>query len=355
MKNAIRIIVITALIAGISACTPRETVELVVLGDAFGSNTIPKAYENVLKEDLDATVDTFVWSVPSTPLHSQLEALRKETELRQAIKAADAIMVGITPKWNDAAENLYMSDMCRGNDNQDCLRDSLARAKRDWMGFVHQLAELREGKPVILLVIRWGDWLYPAYYGDNITPEQTALLSSYFNEFQSFQASTPGVKSTIVFPQDYDQIPKEYLQEDGLHLSDKGSAVAVDLLRALGYESAVLEGIADLTITFTETGCASTPLEGEISNPIYIRVDNPTDGNNALVIFTVEEGYGAQDILDFKGNGLPGFSDEFVAHLTPGMSAGDLYETTLIDDRENYLVCAQDGVGALAVPLVLKP
>ena len=355
MKKTIRIIVITALIAGISACAPSETVELVILGDAFGSNTIPQAYENALKEDLDAKVNAFVWSVPSMPLHSQLETLRKETDLRQAIKNADVIMVGITPKWNDAAENLYMSDMCRGDDNQDCLRASLERAKRDWMGFVHQLAELREGKPVILHVIRWGDWLYPAYYGERITPEQIAVLASYFNEFQSFQASTPGVKSTIVFPQDYEQIPKEYLREDGLHISEAGSAAAVDLLRALGYEPANVEGLADLTVTFTETGCASTPPEGEIPNPIYIRVDNPTDGDNALVIFTLEEGYGVQDILDFEGDGLPGFSDDFVAHLTPGANASGFYEITLIDDRENYPVCAQDGVGALAVLLALNP
>jgi hypothetical protein len=142
---------------------------------------------------------------------------------------------------------------------------------------------------------------------------------------------------------------------DGLHLSDAGSAAVVELVRDLGYEPAVIKGFADLTVTFTETGCTSTPMEGEIPSPLYIRVENPTDGDNALVLFTVEEGYGAQDILDFRGEGLPGVADAFVAHLAPGLYAGDLYEVTLIEDRENYLVCGQDGVGALAVPLILKP
>ncbi|NOH04927.1 MAG: hypothetical protein HND47_24635 [Chloroflexi bacterium] len=70
-----------------------------------------------MKEDLDAVVNAFVWSVPTKPLHNQLEAMRKDTELRQALKNADVIMMGISPKWNDAAENLYTSDMCRGDDN----------------------------------------------------------------------------------------------------------------------------------------------------------------------------------------------------------------------------------------------
>ncbi|MBI3161817.1 MAG: hypothetical protein IT309_10720 [Anaerolineales bacterium] len=116
------------------------------------------------------------------------------------------------------------------------------------------------------------------------------------------------------------------------------------------------EPSVDLTITFTDTGCAATPFEGDAPNPISIRVENPTDKDSALLTFVLKDGYGVQDILDYKGNALPPFMEGYsIPHYAPGMNADKVFEVALRDDRDNYLVCAQDGVGALAVPLVLKP
>lgn len=356
MKTPFHIIVITMLIAGISACAPRETVELVVIGNPFGSNTIPQLYEAAVQEDLDAKVNTYMWTRPGDSQRTYLENIRTNTELRQAVKKADVILLAISPSWGNAAQNLFLNDLCRGEDNQNCLRDATLKAKRDWAGIVNAIAELRDGKPVVLRTLLWGDWTDPAYYGDKVTPDEYAILAPYQHEYQSFQASTPGIKTALIFPESYEEmLSMGYFQEDGLHFSEAGSAAAVDLLRALGYESALLEGIADLTVTFNETGCDVTAFEGEVPNPIYIRVENPTDGDNAVVIFTVQEGNDAQDVLDFKGDGLPPFVKDFVTHLAPGLNSSDFYEVTLNDGGENYLVCAQDGVGALAVPMVLKP
>ncbi|MBE7433694.1 MAG: hypothetical protein HS100_07240 [Anaerolineales bacterium] len=356
MRPLFRIILLTALIAGVSACAPRETVELVVIGNAFGSNTIPQLYEAAVAEDMDAKVNTFPWMKPAAHPPTYLENLRTETELRRAVKNADVILVAFSPSWGDAAENMFFNDLCGGADNLDCLRKTTAKAMRDWIGIFNTIAELRNGQPVVLRVLIWGDWVYPAYYGDKITTEEIAILAPYFHEYQDLQASTPGVKTALVFPQKHEELlSMGYFQEDGLHFSETGSAAAVDILRGLGYESAGIEGLADLTVTFNQTGCTVTPLEGDIPNPIYIRVENPTDGDNAVIIFTLEEGNDAQDVLDFKGDGLPPFVKDFVTHLAPGLNASDFYEVTLNDGGENYVVCGQDGVGALAVPLILKP
>lgn len=116
------------------------------------------------------------------------------------------------------------------------------------------------------------------------------------------------------------------------------------------------EPFVDLTITFTETGCTAAPFEEDAPNPVSIRVENPTDKDNALLTFVLKDGYGIQDILDYKGNALPPFMEGYsIPHYAPGMNAAEVFEVPLMDDRDNYLVCAQDGVGALAVPLVLKP
>ncbi|KAA0261487.1 MAG: hypothetical protein DPW18_20610 [Chloroflexi bacterium] len=356
MKTLFRIILLTALIAGVSACAPRETIELVVIGNAFGSNTIPQLYEAALAEDMDAKVNTYSWMKPAASPATYLENLQTETELRKAIKNADAILLAFSPSWGNAADNMFFNDLCGGEDNLDCQRKTTAKAKRDWISVFNNIAELRDGQPVVLRVLIWGDWVYPAYYGDKITAEETAILTPYFHEYQDLQSSTPGVKAALVFPQAYEELlSMGYFQEDGLHFSETGSAAAVDLLRGLGYESAGIEGLADLTVTFNETGCEVTPLEGDVPNPIYIRVENPTDGENAVIIFTLEEGNDAQDVLDFKGDGLPPFVKDFVTHLAPGLNSSDFYEVTLNDGGENYVVCGQDGVGALAVPLILKP
>jgi hypothetical protein len=354
MRSLVHVIFITALIAGVSACSPRETVELVVIGNAFGSNTIPQLYEAAVAGDLEAKVNSYFWMKPAAFPATYLEYLKTETELRRAVKKADVILISFSPSWGNAADNMYFNDLCGGEDNQDCQRKTTAKAKRDWIGIVNTIAELRDGQPVILRVISWGDWVYPAYYGDTLTPEDYAALVPYFHEYQSLQASIPGVGAALAFAEAYNEIPSEFFT-DGLHLSDVGSAAVVDLVRDLGYEPAVIEGLADLTFTFNETGCAVTPLEGDIPNPLYIRVENPTDGDNAVVIFTLQEGFDAQDVLDFKGDGLPPFVKDFVTHLAPGLNSNDFYEVTLNDGGENYVVCGQDGVGALAVPLILKP
>lgn len=356
MKTPFHIIVITLLIAGISACAPRKTVDLVVIGNPFGSNTIPQLYEAAVKEDLDAKVNTYLWMRATESQHTYLENIRTNTELRQAIKNADVILLALSPSWGNAAQNLFLNDLCRGDDNQDCLRDATFKAIRDWAGIVNAVVELRDGQPVVFRTLLWGDWTDPAYYGDKVTPDEYAIFALYLHEYQSFQASTPGIKTALIFPESYEEmLSMGYFQEDGLHFSDAGSTAAVDLLRALGYEPAVLEGITDLTVTFNETGCGVTAFEGKVPNPIYIHVENPTSGDNAVVIFTVDEGYGAQDILDYKGDGLPPFVDIFGSHLAPGANFGEFYEVPLTDERENYFVCAQDGVGALAVPLILTP
>lgn len=355
MKSLFRIFVLTALIAGVSACALRETVELVVIGNAFGSNTIPQLYEAAVAEDMDAKVNTYSWTKPAASPETYLENLQTETELRKAVKNADVILISFSPSWGNAADNMYFNDLCGGDDNQDCQRKTTAKAKRDWISIVNTIAELRDEQPVILRVISWGDWVYPAYYGDTITQEDYAVLVPYFREYQSLQASMPGVGAALAFAEDYNDIPSEYFT-DGLHLSDAGSAAVVDLLHNLGYEPAIIEGFADLTVTFNETGCTVTPLEGEIPNPIYIRVENPTDGDNALLTLTLKEGNGVEDILAFGDNGLPPFMEgTTIPHYSPGKNAKNLFEVPLVDGRENYLVCAQDGVGALAVPLILKP
>lgn len=146
MKSLFRMIFISTLIVGVSSCSPRETVELVVIGNAFAQNTIPQLYEEAVAEDMDAKVNTFPWMKPAASPGTYLENLQTETELRKAVKNADVILISFSPSWTDAMENLYLDEMCRGDDNQDCLHS--------WKAL--QFRIIRRAKtPKIYLKFRW--------------------------------------------------------------------------------------------------------------------------------------------------------------------------------------------------------
>lgn len=244
MRALFRIILLTALIAGVSACAPREAVELVVIGNAFGSNTIPQLYEAAVAEDMDAKVNTYSWMKPAASPATYLENLQTETELRKAVKNADVILISFSPSWGNAADNMFFNDLCGGEDNQDCLRETVAKTMCEWKGIMDTIVELRAGEPLVFHVVVWGDWIFSAFYDDNVTPGQISVMAAYFNEFQ---VSTPGIQFVTVFPEPYTTLPPEYFRTDGSHqLSEEGSRAAVELILSPGLDPS-LPGSPDLT------------------------------------------------------------------------------------------------------------
>lgn len=75
-----------------------DTLEYVVIGDAFGMNTIPQAYEIVVEQDFGVNANLFRWIKPTTSQREWMREIRTNTELRRAVKNADVILVAISPK-----------------------------------------------------------------------------------------------------------------------------------------------------------------------------------------------------------------------------------------------------------------
>lgn len=194
-------------------------------------------YEAAVEEQMGVEANTFSWIRVNEKPDGFLENMRVNAELREAVANADVILLSISPNWSNSAELRYILGTCGGEDNQDCLRETVAKTMCDWKGIMDIIVELRAGKPVVFQTMVWGDWIFHAFYGEDITPEQRAVMASYFNKFQEFQATTPGIQITTVFPETYEELLPKYFKTDGSHqLSEAGSIAAVDLLLDSGLE-----------------------------------------------------------------------------------------------------------------------
>ncbi len=226
----------------LASCKTREPWDVVVLGDSFfGRSVIAEQYADFIAEDLGVEVNLHKKAVNGQEPEKLLANLRSDEELRQLIRDAEVVVFDFSPGWSNSAELKYLVGTCKGDDNQDCLREAFESAKADWTEMTDLFAELTAGKVALIHTFTFGDWPYEGYYKDKLTPEQRTVMLGYFHEFQSFQESDALARGMIVhhiFPPEIDDPPSaEYFQADGLHLSDEGSLVVSTLMRNAGYKT----------------------------------------------------------------------------------------------------------------------
>lgn len=114
---------------------------------------------------------------------------------------------------------------------------------------------------------------------------------------------------------------------------------------------------ADVAILFTKDGCELLKApEGDVPNPIRIAAKNPTNSPNAIVTVTLMTGSTREDLEAYPSDDLPPFVAGIVDHMDPEPEGDWLIQKLELESgRENFFVCAQEGVGVLSVPLVLTP
>ena len=245
MKMLIRLSILLALLASVSSCASHETWDYVTLGDSFlARSTIPEQYAAFIEEDMGVEVLIHEKAVSGQEPDVLLETLRTDEELRGLVREAEVITFDFSGGWGNAPELKYILETCKGDDNQQCLRDALEQAKADWTEMADIITELTAGRPVLVSVFTFGSWIHDGYYKDRVTPEQKAVMYGYLAELQELQqadAAARGMRVHPVFPPEVGSPPPaEYFQPDGLHISDEGSLVVANILRSAGYERAPL-------------------------------------------------------------------------------------------------------------------
>lgn len=114
---------------------------------------------------------------------------------------------------------------------------------------------------------------------------------------------------------------------------------------------------ADVAILFNEEECELLKApEGDAPNPIRIAMKNPTEKVYAVILVTLGSGYTRADLESYKGDSIPPPVEKIIRHMDPDIKGDWLVEElSLNPNTEYFVVCAQEGVGTLSVPLALTP
>lgn len=252
-----RLFLILALV-GLSACSS-STPELhvgegpltyVVMGNSMmflptGASVIDQ-YETMLAEDFEVEIDTRDHTVPSQAAEDLLFRLENSDTLRNDLAEADVVMF-VLP-FNEWAEPLMTFSgeggrdpaECGGDDNQQCLRDTMSR----YTGVIDQIfAEIMSIVDPTEQVIMVQDFY--KMHTERQT-EAAALLHPYFEEMQvhtrqnADQYGIPVARVWDDFMGDDGDIPNlvesGLIQADGVHPTEVGAMRIAELYHDLGYQ-----------------------------------------------------------------------------------------------------------------------
>lgn len=250
MQILFRLIVMSALLIGITACVPRETWDYLPVGVMTRSEMsyIPEQYAAYIEQEMG--VEVIIHKQERWEPYQILEHMQTDETLRELVRNAEIITFDFHLEFLNTPEGLYTSQLCGGEDNQDCLREALQKEKEVFNALFDQLAELRGGTPVLLRVFIIDDHYYqfrlPGMREPLVKPEEAALMKIYYHEFQKFveeEGQKRGIVIVRALPDPYFQgskPPGEWLDGIG-HYTEQGSRIITDELIKFGLEFQVLK------------------------------------------------------------------------------------------------------------------
>lgn len=222
------------------------TWDYVVLGETFSASDWPAQYAALLEEDLGVEVVVHNESNVSrpTPTAELLDRLINDQELRDLVSEAEVITVNWSKHDAGSEESLYLNGFCKGEDNQDCLRERYAEIKPMWEAVLDEITSLRSPADALIRTFTTGPWLYETVFGESITAEELAVLTVYYSDMEQFVARSAArrgipavdIERALRGPDSGQPIPREFLGANPADLSEKGNALVAQALRELGYE-----------------------------------------------------------------------------------------------------------------------
>lgn len=179
-----------------------------------------------------------------------LENLRSNEGLRELVRDAEIITFDFHLEFLNAPEAKYTGKTCGGDDNQDCLREALAKEKENVIAILDLLTELRQGSPVLLRVFIIDDHYYqfslPGATAPLSKPETAKVMKIYYHEFQKYveeEGRRRGIITVRALPDPYYQDsvpPADWLDNLG-HYTESGSRVITEELIKIGLDFEVLK------------------------------------------------------------------------------------------------------------------
>jgi len=223
-----------------------STWDYVALGDslAFGvganqAGYVPR-YRDHIVADTGHQVELTNLGVPGWTSTDLFDAVRNEQRFRDAISEAEVVTWDIGGNDMLAARTRYLNGTCGGSDNQDCLRETVARFRTNWDGIMAEIKSLRSAGSTILRTMDIYNPFVAALKAsgdfDELKPYLEQVNAHIAQSAQANQVPVARVYEAFNGPNgEADAAAKGYISNDLLHPDDDGYRAMGELLRALGY------------------------------------------------------------------------------------------------------------------------
>ncbi len=229
----------------LDACAKEKWEYVSIGGDFTYAMRWNEAYAAYIEEDLGVEVALTDVSFHSRKtLAEMLGILQTDREFRSLVENAEVITFDVpTESYLGGAQGRYQSDMCGGDDDEQCFRDAHERAIRELRAYLDELAGLANPSDTIVRTFVWGTmdaWLAASFDRKLSDVEAQVFIkhAGLLNEAVRETATEYGLTVIDVAP---------YYQPDGLGkppgadiwgrlgATDRAVQIVADLLRAAGY------------------------------------------------------------------------------------------------------------------------
>jgi hypothetical protein len=217
--------------------------DYVALGESITMD-MSAGYAEILEGDLGITIIFHDWQIPGAHSSTLLERLRTNDRLRQELREAEVITFDIPLGVIGSAMRTYAwgePGDCGGEDNQDCLREAFSIYMSDTEEIIAEIVSLRS--PEEALIRGMDTWQLKV--GESKESGSFELFNGYLRQANAHiieVATSYGIPVARVYDafmgEGGIENPRDlgFVQADGNHLTQDGSALMAELFRSIGYE-----------------------------------------------------------------------------------------------------------------------
>ncbi len=232
----ITLLIILLPILPIQSTKAEVTWDYVILGSSIGTWEWPEYYGEYIENDLGVNVKLHNYSVNFQSVSGLLNYLRNNEKLRDDIRNAEVITIGVGFRDMQLAIPIYGAG---GKNQPQQIEMGLKTFREAYDAMLTEILSLRSPDTIIRVMDFYCP--YVQNHKDLGIYENTKRYWMKFNKCITQVAKKHNIPVAQVFQEmngphgDYDPNEKSYLHRDGKHLNDEGYKVVAKLFRELGY------------------------------------------------------------------------------------------------------------------------
>ncbi|MBE7433697.1 MAG: hypothetical protein HS100_07255 [Anaerolineales bacterium] len=229
----------------LAACAKEKWEYVSIGGDFTYAMRWNEAYAAYIEEDLNVEVTLTDVSFHSRKtLGEMLEILQTDMEFRSLVENAEVVTFDVpTESYLGGAEGRYMSEMCGGDDGEECFRIAHERAVKELRAYLDELTSLANPSNTIVRTFAYGtlDAYLAAAFDTELTEDEVRVFTIHadlMNEAIREIAMEYDITIIDIAPYFQPNGPGTPASEDfvtRLGFTDKAVLTVADLLRAAGY------------------------------------------------------------------------------------------------------------------------